>query len=69
MIQHPDTAAALVVVTVKREVDFLDAEPFGGCAEGRFGSACATAEQNAVVWFHESPRKSSVDCRLNHPNG
>ena len=52
VIEDADAAVPIDVVTVEREVDFLDAVTLGARAERRFRAGRAAAEQNAVGCFH-----------------
>ncbi|MEZ4654829.1 MAG: hypothetical protein R3E12_14890 [Candidatus Eisenbacteria bacterium] len=47
VVEGPDPASAVVLVTLEAEVDLLDVVPFGGRAELGLGSGSGTAEQNA----------------------
>src|SRR4051812_37330906 len=40
------------LVTLEREVHFLDAVPIGTGAKGIFGAGRAAAEQDAITWRH-----------------
>jgi hypothetical protein len=52
VVEDPHAAPPDVAMTIKREVDLVDAVAFGARPELGFGACGASAEQDAIRWVH-----------------